>query len=524
MSANIDDRVRIFDTTLRDGEQSPGATMTHDEKLQMAKQLARLGVDVIEAGFAIASQGDFDAVKAVGAEVEGPIICSLARAKEADIKRAYDALKDAPRRRIHTFHSSSDIHLQYQYRISREEALKRSIEMVKYARSLVEDVEFSPMDATRTEIGYLAEMVEAVIAAGASTVNIPDTVGYTTPVEFGNMIRELRQRVKNINDAVISVHCHNDLGLAVANSLSAVLNGARQVECTINGIGERAGNCSLEEVVMGLRTRRDFYKVDTGVVSQEIMRTSRLVTKITGMLVQPNKAIVGANAFAHESGIHQDGLLKEKTTYEIISPETVGLTHSTKLVLGKHSGRHAFKSRVQEMGYQLSDDELEEAFVKFKALADQKKDIFDEDIETIVSTELTKVCEVYKLVALNIESGTETKPKAQLKMKVDGKARQKTMGGDGPVDAAYRAIAAISGTKSKLLSFDVKGITGGTDALGEVTVTLEEAGRTVRGYGAHTDILVAAAEAYINALNKLAAKSMVVKATLLPKKSREKTL
>lgn len=506
MTEKIDDRVRIFDTTLRDGEQSPGATMTAEEKLQLARQLARLGVDIIEAGFAIASKGDFESIKAIGGEVEGPVICSLARAKEADIKRAYEAVKDAPRHRIHTFHSSSDIHLKYQYRIDRAEALRRSVAMVELAGSLVHDVEFSPMDATRTDIGYLSEMVEAVIAAGATTVNIPDTVGYTTPEEFGSMIKELRSRVSNIDSAIISVHCHNDLGLSVANSLSAILNGARQVECTINGIGERAGNCSLEEVVMALRTRRDFYNTDTAIVSEEITRSSRLVTKITGMSVQPNKAIVGANAFAHESGIHQDGLLKEKTTYEIISPESVGLTHSTKLVLGKHSGRHAFRSHIEEMGYILSADELEVAFEKFKSLADQKKDIFDEDIEAIVSVGLGKVEEIYSLKSLDVESGTERSPKARVKMKVKGKIVQRTMKGDGPVDAAYRAIAALTETRSKLQRFDVKGITGGTDALGEVVVSLEEKGRTARGFGAHTDILIAAADAYINALNKLAMK------------------
>jgi len=509
MSGQPDDirRIRIFDTTLRDGEQSPGASMTPDEKLQLARQLARLGVDVIEAGFAISSQGDFDAIRLIGDNVEGPVICSLARARENDIRRAWEAVKDAPRRRIHTFHSSSDIHLKHQYRISREEALQRSAEMVKLARSLVEDVEFSPMDATRTDMGYLSEMVEAVIEAGAATVNIPDTVGYTTPEEFGRLIRGLREKVKNIDRAVISVHCHNDLGLAVANSLSAVINGAGQVECTINGIGERAGNCSLEEVVMGLRTRRDFYGADTGVNTEEIVRTSRLVTKITGIEVQPNKAIVGANAFAHEAGIHQDGLLKEKSTYEIISPESIGLTHSAKLVLGKHSGRHAFKARLEELGYELGDEELETAFRKFKELADRKKDIYDEDIETIVSAELSRTPGLYGLLELSVESGTARKPAARVRLKVGKDEKEKTGHGDGPVDATYRAIAAITGTRSSLLKFDVKSITGGTDALGEVAVTLEEDGKKVRGHGAHTDILVASAMAYINALNRLAARA-----------------
>ncbi|NWF97661.1 MAG: 2-isopropylmalate synthase [Nitrospirae bacterium] len=497
--------IKIFDTTLRDGERSPGASMNTAEKLLVAKQLARLGVDVIEAGFAYSSPGDFEAIKTIGSEVEGPIICSLARAREEDIKSAYEALKDTPKKRIHTFHSTSDIHLKYQFRVSREEALKRSVEMVKFARSLVDDVEFSPMDATRTDINYLCEVVEAVIEAGASTVNIPDTVGYIIPVEFGNIIKTLFEKVQNINKAVISVHCHNDLGLSTSNSLSAVLNGAGQIECTINGIGERAGNCSLEEVVMALRTRKDLFNADTKIKTEEIIRTSRLITKITGIAVQPNKAIVGANAFAHESGIHQDGLLKEKSTYEIIRPESIGL-YSTKLVLGKHSGRHAFKTRLKELGYVLSDEELNKVFEKFKKLADQKKDIFDEDIEALVSEGSVEVPEFYSLVDLYIVSGVNQKPTAAIKLKVGEEIMDKLEHGDGPVDATYKAISAITGTKSRLLKFEVKGITGGTDALGEVIVSLEEDNRTVRGHGADTDIIVAAAKAYINALNKLAAR------------------
>jgi len=500
--------IKIFDTTLRDGEQSPGASMNVKEKLTLAKQLARLGVDVIEAGFAFSSPGDFEAIKTIGGEVEGPVICSLARAKEQDIKRAWEAVSNAPKRRIHTFHSTSDIHLKYQFRVSREEALKRSVEMVKLAKSYVDDVEFSPMDATRTDIGYLCEVIEAVIEAGASTVNIPDTVGYSIPVEFGSMIKTIHDKVKNIKNAVISVHCHNDLGLAVANSLIAVLNGAGQIECTINGIGERAGNCSLEEVVMALRTRRDIFHADTRINTEEIMRTSRLVTKITGISVQPNKAIVGANAFAHESGIHQDGLLKEKTTYEIIKPESVGLS-STKLVLGKHSGRHAFKTRLKELGYVVSDEELNSAFERFKKIADQKKDIFDEDIEALISEDVAKVTEIYSLVDLNIVSGIKKKPTATVTLKVGGKKIKKMKYGDGPVDATYKAIASITNTKSNLLKFEVKSITGGTDALGEVLVSLEEGGRTVRGHGADTDIIVASAKAYINALNKLEARKSI---------------
>ncbi|MEK6699710.1 MAG: 2-isopropylmalate synthase [Nitrospirota bacterium] len=494
--------IKIFDTTLRDGEQSPGASMNVEEKITLAKQLARLGVDIIEAGFAISSPGDFEAIKRIGAEVEGPVICSLARAKKEDIDRAWEALKDAPKKRIHTFHSTSDIHLKHQYRISREEALKRSVDMVTHARSYVEDVEFSPMDATRTDVTYLLEVVEAVIAAGASTVNIPDTVGYAMPEEFGALIKEIKTRVKNIDKATISVHCHNDLGLAVANVLSAIRNGATQVECTINGIGERAGNCSLEEVVMALRTRKDFFNADTGIHSEEIIRSSRLVTKITGIQVQPNKAIVGANAFAHESGIHQDGLLKERTTYEIMRPESIGLV-KTNLVLGKHSGRHAFRDRLKEIGYELSDEDLNRAFERFKRLADQKKEVFDEDLEAIISDEVQHIKEVYILKSLRAESGTGVTPTATVEMEINGKSDKQTGHGDGQVDAVYKTIAAITNTKSKLDAYLVKGITGGTDALGEVTVKLEEGGKKATGHGADTDIIVASAKAYVNALNKL---------------------
>jgi 2-isopropylmalate synthase len=495
--------IRIFDTTLRDGEQSPGASMNVEEKVQVAKQLARLGVDIIEAGFAFSSPGDFEAIRTIGSEVRGPVICSLARAREGDIKKAWESLKDTPRKRIHTFHSTSDIHLKYQFRVSREVALKRSVEMVQLAKSYVHDVEFSPMDATRTDISYLCEVIEAVIDAGALTVNIPDTVGYSIPAEFGLLIKTIHERVKNIKDAVISVHCHNDLGLATANSLNAVLNGAGQIECTVNGIGERAGNCSMEEVAMAIRTRRDIFQADTNINAEEIMRSSRLVTKITGMSVQPNKAIVGDNAFAHESGIHQDGLLKEKSTYEIIKPETIGL-HKTKFVLGKHSGRHAFRTRLEELGYALNDEEVNSAFERFKKLADQKKDIFDEDIETLISEEVARIPEVYGLVDLRVVSGVSQKPTAVIKLRVDKETIEKTEYGDGPVDAVYKAVASITDTGSKLVKYEVKGITGGTDALGEVMVSLEESGRFVRGHGSDTDIIVASAKAYINALNKLA--------------------
>ena len=494
--------VKIFDTTLRDGEQAPGASMNIEEKITLARQLARLGVDIIEAGFAISSHGDFEAIKRIGAEVEGPVVCSLARAKKEDIDRAWEALKNAPKKRIHTFISTSDIHLRHQFRLTREEALERAVEMVKHARSYLNDVEFSPMDATRSHIPYLHEVIEAVIAAGAKTVNIPDTVGYSTPDEFGALIKGIKDKVRNVDDAVISVHCHNDLGLAVANVLSAIRNGAEQVECTINGIGERAGNCSMEEVVMSLRTRKDFFNADTAIKTEEIMRTSRLVTKITGIPVQPNKAIVGANAFAHESGIHQDGLLKERTTYEIMRPEDIGLVRSS-LVLGKHSGRHAFRDRLTQMGFELSDEELNRAFERFKHLADQKKEVFDEDLEAIVSEEVRQIQEIYVLKHLHAESGTGSTPAATVEIEIDGKSERQTGSGDGPVDAVYRTIAAITRTQSTLEAYLVKGITGGTDALGEVTVKLEEAGRKVTGHGADTDIIVASAKAYVNALNKL---------------------
>ncbi|HEY5595196.1 MAG TPA: 2-isopropylmalate synthase, partial [Nitrospiria bacterium] len=469
--------IQIFDTTLRDGEQSPGASMNVEEKLMIAKQLARLNVDIIEAGFAFSSPGDFEAVKRIAHEVEGPVVASLARAKPEDVDRAWEALKGAPKPRIHTFISTSDIHLTHQFRLTRDQALKRAVEMVERARGYVEDVEFSPMDATRSDETYLCEVLEAVIAAGARTVNIADTVGYAIPHEFGALIRTIRERVPNIKQAVISVHCHNDPGLSTANSLAAVSEGAGQVECTINGIGERAGNASLEEVVMTLRTRRHHFNADTRIHTEEIMKTSRLVSKITGMMVQANKSIVGANAFAHESGIHQDGLLKEKMTYEIMTPASVGLGQS-HLVLGKHSGRHAFKKRLEEMGYQLTEAELNAGFERMKRLADQKKEIFDEDIETIVNEELSRIPEAYALRKIHVESGSDVTPTATVELAVHGKTVKNVGKGDGPVDAAYKTIAAITQTKSRLLSYAVAAITGGTDALGEVTVRLEEDGKT----------------------------------------------
>ncbi|MFQ5780775.1 MAG: 2-isopropylmalate synthase, partial [Nitrospiria bacterium] len=435
--------IRIFDTTLRDGEQSPGATMNVEEKVSIAKQLARLGVDIIEAGFAFSSSGDFEAVRTIAHEVEGPVICSLARAKQADVDSAWEALKGGGNVRIHTFISTSDIHLKYQFRLTRDEALRRAVEVVQRARGYVDDVEFSPMDATRSEEAYLCEVLEAVIAAGAQTVNIPDTVGYTTPQEFGQLIQAIRSRVSNIDQAVISVHCHNDLGLAVANSLSAVHAGAGQVECTINGIGERAGNASLEEVVMALRTRKDIFGADTRIITEEITTASRLVSRITRMPVQPNKAIVGANAFAHESGIHQDGLLKEKMTYEIMRPESVGVG-KTRIVLGKHSGRHAFKKRLEELGYQPNDADLNKAFERLKHLADQKKEIFDEDLEAIISEEMARPLERYRLVSIHVESGSDVSPTASIELSVGDEVLKKVGQGDGLVDAAYKTIASMT--------------------------------------------------------------------------------
>ena len=495
--------IRIFDTTLRDGEQSPGASMNLEEKVMIAKQLARLGVDIIEAGFAYSSPGDFEAVRQIARQVEGPTICSLARARPEDIDRAWEALKGAPKVRIHTFLSTSDIHLKHQFRMTRKEALKRAVEMVERARGYVHDVEFSPMDASRSNVNYLCEVIEAVIAAGAGTVNIPDTVGYATPQEFGQLIATIRKKVTNSRKAVISVHCHNDLGVAVANSLAAITAGAGQVECTVNGIGERAGNASMEEIVMGLRTRKDFYKADTKIRTEEIAKASRLVSKITGMVVQPNKAIVGANAFAHTSGIHQDGLLKEKSTYEIMRPESIGLGQM-QLVMGKLSGRHAFRKRLEDQGYTLTEEEVNQAFDRFKRLADQKKEIFEEDLETILSEQIRRIPERYVLKTLFAQSGTGQVPTATVELEIDGQVMKQTGTGDGPVDAAYRTIAAMTGTKSRLLQYVVKAITGGTDAQGEVSVRVEDAGKTTSGNGADTDIIVASAKAYLNALNKLA--------------------
>jgi 2-isopropylmalate synthase len=494
--------VTIFDTTLRDGEQSPGFSMNVAEKIRVAKRLEQMGVDVIEAGFPVASQGDFEAIRAISAELRETVVASLARANFTDIDRAWQSIKKAAKPRIHTFISSSDIHLEHQLKMSRRDVLKMAVRAVKRAKTYTDDVEFSAMDATRSDREYLAQMVGEAIDAGATTINIPDTVGYAVPSEFAELIKFLFESVSNIQEAVLSVHCHNDLGLAVANSLAAVRNGARQVECTINGIGERAGNTALEEIVMALKVRRDLIGLDTRIQTEQIYPMSRLVSSITGIRVQPNKAVVGANAFAHESGIHQDGLLKNKTTYEIMTPTTIGLGKST-LVLGKHSGRHAFSDRVRSLGYDLTNDQMEKALQAFKNLCDLKKQVYDEDIEAIVADEVIQIPHKYRLNFLSVTSGSELIPTATVQMEVDGKVIKTADLGNGPVDAVFKTIKKITGDTSNLVRYEVDAITGGTDAQGSVKCTLEKDGITVIGHGTDTDIIVASGKAYINALNKL---------------------
>ena len=494
--------IKIFDTTLRDGEQSPGASMNIDEKLRIAHQLEKLNVDVIEAGFPIASDGDFEAVKKIAQTIKGPEIAGLCRASIGDIDRAWDALKYAgDRGRIHTFIATSDIHMQRKLQMEPAKVLEAAVKAVKHASSYTPNVEFSCEDAVRTRLDFLAEMVEAVIDAGATTVNIPDTVGYAIPFEFFNIIKYLKDNVPNIEKAVLSVHCHNDLGLAVANSLTAIQAGAGQVECTINGIGERAGNCSLEEVVMALRTRRDIMPYENNINTEHIYSSSRLLSTITGIVVQPNKAIVGANAFAHEAGIHQHGVLMDKETYEIMTPESIGL-NANKLVLGKHSGRHAFIARLNELGYDLPKEDIEKAFVRFKTLADKKKELFDEDLDAIVADEIIRVPEVVKLIQMNVSSGSFAAPTATVELEVRGKVKKTAILGDGPVDATFKAIKKLTKMQPKLINYSVGSITGGTDALGECSVRLEHNGHEVLGQGAHSDIIVASAKAYINAINK----------------------
>ncbi|MFT4171609.1 MAG: 2-isopropylmalate synthase [Rhodocyclaceae bacterium] len=498
------DRLVVFDTTLRDGEQSPGASMTRDEKLRIARQLERMRVDIIEAGFAAASNGDFESIRAVAEAIRESTVCSLARANENDIRRAGEAIRPAARGRIHTFIATSPIHMEKKLRMSPDQVVEQAVKAIGWAREYTDDVEFSAEDAGRSDIDFLCRIFEQVIKAGAKTINVPDTVGYNVPEQFSNLIRSLIERVPGADKVVWSVHCHNDLGLAVANSLAAVRAGARQVECTINGLGERAGNASLEEVVMAVRTRGDIFPVDTHIDCTQIVPASRLVSQITGYPVQPNKAIVGANAFAHESGIHQDGVLKHRETYEIMRAEDVGWG-ANKLVLGKLSGRNAFRARLQELGIQIaSEEQLNLAFARFKELADKKHEIFDEDLQALMSDEaITPESEHFKLLASKVHSETGEAPLAVLTLSVGGAEQKVEASGSGPVDAAFKAIEQVACSGSELLLYSVNAITTGTDAQGEVTVRLSKAGRVVNGQGADTDIIVASAKAYLNALNRL---------------------
>jgi len=495
------EKIKIFDTTLRDGEQSPGASLTDKEKLEIARQLVRLKVDVIEAGFPISSSGDFKSVALVAKMIKGPIICGLARSRKEDIKAAYQAVKASRRPRIHVFLATSKIHMKYKLKKAEDEILRQATEAVKFAKSKISDIEFSPEDASRTERKFLFKVIEAVIDEGATTINIPDTVGYAIPFEFGDLIKDIRLNVPNIEKAVLSVHCHNDLGLAVSNSLEAVRNGARQVECTINGLGERAGNASLEEIVMALDTRKEFFGITTSANKKELYKTSRLVSKLTGIVVQPNKAIVGGNAFSHEAGIHQDGILKKRTTYEIMTPQDVGFDE-TKLILGKHSGSHAFKARLKELGFHLNSSEINRAFKAFKKLADKKKEVYDDDLVTLVDEELERIPEVYKFVDLEFTSGSKITPRATVSLKIKKKTISKSSAGDGPVDACYKAIEKIVGVKAKLIDYSIRAVTSGKDAIGEVNIRLKVKGKDVSGRGASTDIIEASVKAYLNAVNK----------------------
>jgi 2-isopropylmalate synthase len=494
-------RIRIFDTTLRDGEQSPGFTMNGEEKMMMAQQLAKLGVNTIEAGFAAASPGDFESVREVGHALKGPMVVSLARTRLEDIDQAAEALKGSHNWGIHTFIGASPLHMKYKLQMEPDAVVESAVRAVERARSYTPNVEFSPEDATRSEPAFLVRLCSEVIRAGAAIVNIPDTVGYTTPDEMHDLIARLLNEVKGADQAIFSVHCHNDLGLGVANSLAAVRAGARQIECTINGIGERAGNASLEEIVMALKTRVKFFRLDTAIKSEHLYATSRLLTQITGIPVQPNKAIVGANAFAHEAGIHQDGVLKNPLTYEIMTPESVGIK-ANNLVLGKHSGRHALADRIRDLGYELSTNELNRVFAEFKRLADLKKTVYDEDIEAIIN-QTAAAGGRYVLRSLNVASGTHTVPTATVELEVDGQLRRLADFGDGPVDAALNTIKKIVGSTCKLTQYKVTAISGGTDAQGEVTVAVEENGKTATGRGTDLDIVVASAKAFITALNRL---------------------
>ena len=503
--ASAKDRLLIFDTTLRDGEQCPGATMTFEEKLEVADMLDAMGVDIIEAGFPIASEGDFEAVSAIAKRIKRAAVAGLARAISADIARAGEAVRHAAKPRIHTFVSTSPIHLEHQMRKTEDEVLEIIIKTVAQARNLVEDIEWSAMDATRTPIDYLCRAVETAIKAGATTINLPDTVGYATPDEYRAMFKAVRERVPNADKAIFSAHCHNDLGLAVANSLSAIEGGARQVECTLNGIGERAGNAALEEVVMALRVRGDVLPYDTGIDATMLMRASRAVSTACSFPVQYNKAIVGRNAFAHESGIHQDGMLKHQQTYEIMTPASVGVT-KTSLVMGKHSGRAAFRSKLKDMGYDLGENQMEDAFTRFKALADRKKHVYDEDIEALVDENIATAHDRVKLVSLTVIAGTRGPQRATMKLDVEGRMVTEEAEGNGPIDAVFNAIKAIVPHEAVLELYDVHAVTEGTDAQAEVTVRLSRDGASVSGRGADPDTLVSSAKAYLSALNKLIAR------------------
>ncbi len=498
----MQDQVIIFDTTLRDGEQSPGASMNTGEKLRLATQLEKLGVDVLEAGFPAASEGDLDAVSRIAAKLKETEVAGLARANKHDIDRAWQAIQHAAKPRIHTFIATSDIHLEYKLKMSREEVLQASIDAVKYAKSFTDNVEFSAEDGSRSDRNFLCKVFEATIDAGATTVNLPDTVGYAIPQEFEDLTKYVVDHTPNIKKAVFSVHCHNDLGLATANTLAAIRAGARQAEVTINGIGERAGNTSLEEVVMALHTRPNYLPVNTRIHTEHIHPTSRLVSMITGIIVQPNKAIVGANAFAHEAGIHQDGMLKNPMTYEIMKPETIGLSTS-KLILGKHSGRHALRSHLKDLGYDLSDEEINLVFKKFKELADKKKHVVDEDLEAIVTEGILRIADIFRLEYQHVTSGTTVLPMASVKMSINERSVQGANYGNGPIDAVYNTISNLTGSKAELLRFSISALTGGTDALGEVTVRLRENGLIALGKGADPDIITASAKAFINGLNRL---------------------
>ena len=496
------ERVYIFDTTLRDGEQSPGASMNEAEKLRLAIQMEKLGVDVLEAGFPAASQGDFDAVARIARKVRNLEVAGLARTSKADIDRAWGAIQHAAKPRIHTFIATSDIHLKYKLNKTRDEVIETAVESVRYAKSLTDNVEFSAEDGSRSDRDFLCKVFEAAIEAGATTVNLPDTVGYAIPEEFADMVKYVTEHTPNIGKAVLSVHCHNDLGLATANTLAAISAGARQAEVTINGIGERAGNTSLEEVIMALHTRPNFLPMETNIVTEHIYSTSRLVSMITGIIVQPNKAVVGANAFAHEAGIHQDGVLKNPMTYEIMKPETIGLNRN-QLVLGKHSGRHALRTHLKEMGYDLSDEELNLVFTKFKELADKKKHVVDEDLEVIVTEGILRTADIFQLEYMHVTSGTTVLPMASVKLSVNGRSVKDAGYGNGPIDAVFNTISKLTGAESELLRFSVSALTGGTDAQGEVTVRLRENGLISLGKGADPDIITASAKAYINGLNRL---------------------